>query len=139
MSVLLGFQWIHSLYVRAIQGHTGGTKVEPSVQGNLEIPCNWIEYIHIHSIQAGLIAGEEDSNEGRQTVFFTKRRILRERGTRGTVPNEVERFPACAVHWTNLKSVQDRGLVFWQTNSNATILNNSVPADCLEKVVQTRT
>ena len=40
-----------------------------------------------------------------------------------------------AVCWINLKSAQDRGLVFWQTNSYAFILDDSVPADCLEKCV----
>ena len=31
------------LYVRAIQGHSGGNKVDPSLQGNVEIPDSWIE------------------------------------------------------------------------------------------------
>ena len=31
------------------------------------------------------------------------------------------------------------GLILWQTNSNAIILDNSVPADCLEKVVNLKT
>ena len=42
-------------------------------------------------------------------------------------------------YWINLKSAQDRGLVFWQTNSNAVVLDDSVPADCLEKVVNHKT
>ena len=44
-----------------------------------------------------------------------------------------------AVYWINLKSAQDRGLIFWQANSNAFILDNSVPADGLEKVVNYKT
>ena len=43
-----------------------------------------------------------------------------------------------AVYWINLKSAQDRGLVIWQTNSNGIILDDSVPADSLEKVVHDR-
>ena len=38
-----------------------------------------------------------------------------------------------AVYWISLKSAQDRGLAFWQTNSNAVILAKTVPADCVEK------
>ena len=44
-----------------------------------------------------------------------------------------------AVHWINLKSAQDRGVACWQTHSNVTVLDNSVPADCLEKVVRSNT
>ena len=43
-----------------------------------------------------------------------------------------------AVCWINLRSAQDEGLAFWQTRSNAIILHNSVPADCLEKVVNAK-
>ena len=44
-----------------------------------------------------------------------------------------------AVYWINLKSAQGRGLASWQTHSNASILDNSVPADGLEKMVHTKT
>ena len=37
------------------------------------------------------------------------------------------------------KCAQDKGLAFWQTRSNALILENSVPADCVEKVVNNMT
>ena len=54
----------------------------------------------------------------------------------------VERSRKCTknnVCWINLKCAQDKGLAFWQTRSNALILENSVPADCLEKVVNNKT
>ena len=35
------------------------------------------------------------------------------------------------------KKVQEKGLQLWQTRSHATILYDSVPADCIEKVVST--
>ena len=44
-----------------------------------------------------------------------------------------------AVYWINLKSAQDRGLIFWRTNSNTIILDDSVPAHCLQKVVNHKT
>ena len=37
------------------------------------------------------------------------------------------------------KSAPDRGLIFWQTKSNADILNDSVSADCLDKVENSST
>ena len=61
-------------YMRAIQGHSGGNIVYPSLLDNVKIPCNRREYIHhVGScldliIQPGLVAG---GKEGRQAVFFT--------------------------------------------------------------------
>ena len=37
-----------------------------------------------------------------------------------------------------LKKVQDKGLKVWQTRSHASILYHSVPADCIERVVSTK-
>ena len=67
------------LYKRAIQNHSGGTKVDPSLQDNEKIPYKWIDFIYhvgsshdcIRSIRSCLIAGGKDPTEGRQTVFFT--------------------------------------------------------------------
>ena len=44
-----------------------------------------------------------------------------------------------AIFWISLKNAPDKGFAFWQTRSNDSILHNSVPADCLEKVVHTQT
>ena len=43
-----------------------------------------------------------------------------------------------ATCWFDLKPVHDKGLVFWQTISNACILYETMPADCFEKKVVTR-
>ena len=48
------------------------------------------------------------------------------------------KFTRMQCFWINLKSAQDKGSAFWQTRSNASILDNSVPADCLDKVVHTK-
>ena len=53
--------FIHNMC--AIQGHSGGNKVEQSLVDNVEIPCMWIGYCY-H-------AGGKDTDKGRQTVFFT--------------------------------------------------------------------
>ena len=76
----------YSLYMRAIQGHSGGNKVDPPLQENVEIPYSWIKYIY-HAgashdcnsiIQSRLIAGGKDTKEGRQTVFFTAVDLMNE-------------------------------------------------------------
>ena len=67
--------------MRAIQGHSAGNTVGPSLLDNVQIPYMWSEYRYLigpslslctHSvIHSGLIAGGKDTKEGRQTVFFT--------------------------------------------------------------------
>ena len=66
------------LYLRAIQGHSGGEHSNPALQDNVLLPSDFAEYIHhvgsshdMHSIQSGLIPGGKDIKKGRQTVFFT--------------------------------------------------------------------
>ena len=39
------------------------------------------------------------------------------------------------VYWVNVPVAQKKALTFYQTQSNAMILHNSVPADCIERVV----
>ena len=65
--------------MHAIQGHSGGNKVDPSLLDNVEIPHMWSEYIYhfgssldLHSlVHSGLFAGGKDTKEARLTVFFT--------------------------------------------------------------------
>ena len=53
------------LYLRALQGHSGRTPTDPSLQDNVQIPANFFEYIYyigcainLHSItNTGLIPG----------------------------------------------------------------------------------
>ena len=60
------------LYLQAIQGHSGGKHINPTLQDNVLLPDNFAEHIYhvgssrdMHSIiQSGLIPGGED-------VFFT--------------------------------------------------------------------
>ena len=67
------------MYIRAIQGHTGGNMIAPELMGHVAIPCNWKEFVlhggcslNIKSIvETGIIAGGRESKEGRQTIFFT--------------------------------------------------------------------
>ena len=132
-----------------IQGHSGGNKVDPSLVDNVEIPYNWSEYInHVGSSldlfsvnQSGLIAGETNRfiHSRESCDWFSSRwTVRRDETTKGTVQNEVESYQD-AVYWINLKHAQEKGLAFSQTQSNSIIFHDSVPTDCLEKVVNTET
>ena len=39
------------------------------------------------------------------------------------------------VYWVKLSRAQDQGLQFWQTISNAIIVHDPVPADCIYRVI----
>ena len=66
------------LFMRAVQGHSGGNNVELSLLVDVQISCTWKKYIYhvgssldLHSIiQPGLIAGGKNT-KSRQAVFFT--------------------------------------------------------------------
>ena len=66
------------LYLRALQGHSGGNLLDPSLQDNVIIQSNFFKYIfhvgcaiNLHSIMnSGLITGGQSLSK-RQTVFFT--------------------------------------------------------------------
>ena len=65
------------LYLRALQGHSGRSLIDPTPQDNVVIPSNFFQYVHhvgcaitLHSIiNSGLIPGGQHLNN-RQTVFF---------------------------------------------------------------------
>ena len=100
----------------------------------------------LHSIiQSGLIPGGKDVKTGRHAVIFTavnpmfvdqheeveydltKPRIAVYKHTWKVHQN--------TVYWCNLKVAQSKGLQFYQTLSNAIILYNTLPAVCIENVV----
>ena len=69
----------HFLYFRAIQGHSGGKIVDPTLQDNVLLPDDFAEYIYhignadeLHSIiKSELIPGGRSPKKDRQSVFFT--------------------------------------------------------------------
>ena len=74
------------LYIRPIQGNTGGNVIAPELMGHVAIPTRWKEFLFHRGcsfdvtsiLRSGLIAGGMESKEGRQTVFFTQMESLSE-------------------------------------------------------------
>ena len=142
----------HFLHIRAIQGHSGGALVDPTLQDNVLLPDDFIEYIYhvgnahdLHSIiQSGLIPGGQSLKKDKHAVCFTTVNPM-------SVDQHEEvdydlKKPRIAVYkntwknyqhtenWCNLKVAQKKGLQFYQTRSNAVILYNTLLAICIEKV-----
>ena len=146
------------LYLRAIQGHSGESAIDPALQDKKLIPKGFTEYLHHignanelnSTIRNGLIPGGTSLKRGRQAVFYstvesmddvydmretpcdlTKPRIAPHKNTWKCLQNEIL--------WCNLKLAQERGLQFYQTRSQAVVLYKTLPAACIEKAVCMKT
>ena len=139
-------------YFRAIQGHSGRKEIGPALQDNVLSPSDFAENIYhvgsshdMHSIiQSGLIPGRQDIKKGRQTVFFKAVNPMsihprKHRDYDVTKPRiavyKQNWKKQNTVYWANLRVAQEKGLIFYQTRSDAIILHNTLPAVRIEKVV----
>ena len=145
------------VYLRALQGHSGSNLIDPALQDNVLIGTGIFPYIYhvgctfnLHSIiNNGLVPGGQNLSR-RQTVFFLP-----------VVPrDECHRDPEYidfsaprlarymhrawkrhqdAVFWVDIDLGIKEGLVFYQTRSNAIILQGTLPAHCFLKVERLKT
>ena len=148
----------HSLYFRAIQGHSGGDLVDPTLQDNVLLPDDFAQYIchigngiELHSvIKSGLFPGGRSLRKDRQSVFFTAvnpmyagedlEEVLYDLDKpRTAVYKHTWKAHQNTVYWCHLKLAQRKGLQFYQTRSHAITLFNTLPAICFEKVVYMKT
>ena len=126
------------LHLRALQGHPGRDPTDPSLQDNVLIPENFIEYIyHIgcavnsHSTNSGLIPGGQNSSRDRQTVFFTAVNPMHKNHqdpieldlTKPRLASNKKEWKRHqdTVYWADFQLAQCKGLKFYQTRSNAVI------------------
>ena len=143
------------LYLGALQGHSGRSLVDPTLQENVVIPSNFFQYtyhvgcaINLHSIiNSGLIPGGQNLSN-RQTVFFLLVDLVdKEHKDPDTIDLEVPRLARYThkawnkhqntLYWIDINFALKKGLKFYQTRSNAIILYNTLPAYCIPKFFQT--
>ena len=142
------------MYLRALQGHSGRSLIDPTVQDNVIIPDGFVKYnyhvgcaINLHSIiNLGLLLGGQNLSN-RQTVFFLLVDPMDEdQKDLVTIDLSVPRH-AQYMHkaWKKLQSTVfgvdinlalRKGLKFYQTRSNAISLHETLPAYCIPKVVR---
>ena len=145
------------VYFRARQGHSGRNLIDPSLQDNVVIPSKFFQHIYhigcafnLHSIiNNGLIPGGQNSSK-RQTVLFLP---IDPRDTEHKDPEKINLNVPCraqylhnawkrhqdAVHWVDIDLAIQKGLKFFQTRSNAIILQETLRAYCIPKVVRLTT
>ena len=145
------------VYFQALQGHSGRNLIDPSLQDDVVIQSGFFQHIYhigcafdLHSIvKHGLIPGGQNSSK-RQTVFFLPV-DPRDKGHQDpakidfTVPRRAQYLHSAwkkhqdAVYWVDTDLAIRKGLTFYQTRSNAIILQGTVPAYCIPKVVRLKT
>ena len=148
--------------MRAVHDHSGGSRVVPALLDNVTIPSKvhrvhlsrWLLSPTLHSvIQSGLIPGGKDAKQGTTNGFFTavdrldehqdcqenydvtKPRIVQELYLPGII-GKCTRTQCIA---SSCRLLKRKGLTFDQTRTDAIILHDSVPADCIAKVVSMKT
>ena len=156
------FQYcIHSsgtiVYLRALQGHSGRNLIDPSLQDNVMIKSNFFQYINhvgcainLHSIiSSGLIPGGQNLSN-RQTVFFlpvdpTDKNHKDPDVIDLSEPRRAQNLHKAwkrhqdVVYWVDINLDMKKGLKFHQTRSNVIILQETLPACCIPKVVRMET
>ena len=140
------------LYLRALQGHSGSNLIDPTLQDNVVIGSGIFHCIYhmgcafnLHSIiNNGLIPGGQDLSR-RQTVFFLP---VDPRDENHKDPEHIDfsvprraryvhsawKRHQDAVFWVDINLAIREGLTFYQTRSNAIILQGTLPAYCIPKV-----
>ena len=145
------------LYFRALQGHSGSNLIDPMLQDNVVIGTGIFPYIYhvgctfnLRSIiNNGLVPGGQNLSR-RQTVFF----LLvdpRDESHRDpehidfSVPRRARYMHSAwkrhqdAVFWVDIDLAIKEGLTFYQTRSNAIILQGTLPAHFVSKVERLKT
>ena len=125
--------------------------ISPILMNYVLVPYRWKRFIyHVgraryqHSkAEVGLVAG---GKEGRQTIFFTPLDPFNSDADEAELITDIKkptkahyqihwRAEQDAVHWIHLSTAQDAGLGFWQSGSHAINTYQSVPEECVVKVV----
>ena len=144
------------IYLRALQGHSGSNLIDPTLQDNVLIGPGIFPYIyHVGSnfnipsiISNGLIPGGQNLSR-RQSVFFLP---VDPRKEDHKDPEYIDySAPRLArylqnawkrhqdtVFWVDIDLGIREGLMFYQTRSNAIILQGTLPAHCIVRVERLR-
>ena len=143
--------------LRALQGHSGRNLIDPSLQDNVVIQSGFFQIIYhigcafnLHSIiNNGLIPGGQNSSK-RQMVLFLPF-VPRDKGHKDPEkidlkePRRTQYLHSAwkkhqdTIYWVDINLAIKKGLTFYQTRSNAIILQGTLPAYCIPKVERLKT
>ena len=144
------------VYSRALQGHTGSNLIDLVLQDNVVIQSVFFHHIyhigcafHIHSIISnGLVLRGKIQARDRQSSFCL---LILETNHKDpekidlSVPRRAQNLHNAwkkhqdAIYWVDINFAIRKGLTFYQTRSNAIILQGTLPACCIPNVVRLKT
>ena len=145
------------IYFRALQGHSGRNLIDPSLQDNVVIQRGFFHHIYhigcafnLHSIiNSGLIPGGQNLSNRQTVLFLLVDPMDKEHKDPDTIDLEAPRRAQYThkawkkhqntVYWDDIDLAIRKGLTFYQTRSNAIILQGTLPAYCIPKVVRLKT
>ena len=138
-------------------GHSGRNLIDPSVQDNVIIPSYFFQHIYhvgcafnLHSIiNSELTLGGQNSSKI-HTIFFLPldpmdkshkdpKVIDFNKPRRAQYLHSTWKKHQDPVYWVNINLAIDKGLTFYQTRSNAIILQGTLPAYCIPNVIRLKT
>ena len=147
-------QYETMIYIRAVQGHSHGAKINPTLFSLKEIPLNWKEPIFhtgsSYNCQPILeTIGKRIKFEKYERILFLSTsesaRFVIETADdrldrtvhepRTVLYRQSNRPDHDCIYYFNLRRAQDAYLVFHQGSSDAIILNDNMRASALDKVV----
>ena len=136
------------IYLRALQGHSGRSVIDPALQDNVLIGTGIFPDIYhvgctfnLHSIvNNGLVLGGQ--NLSRKHLCFSHPMIQEKKTTKiqllctasHTILQNTWKRHQDPVFWVNIDLGIREGSVFHQTRSNTIILQGTLPAHCFMKV-----
>ena len=142
-----------TLYLRALQGHSGRNLIDPSSQDNVVILDGFFKYTYhvgcainlLSIINSGLIPGGQILSNTQTVLFLPVDPTDKEHKDPDTIDLEAPRRAQYThkalkkhqntVYWVDINLALKKGLKFFQTRSNAIILHETLPAYCIPKVV----
>ena len=138
-------------HLRALQGHSGRNLVDPSLQDNC---CFSGRFLQVHLArrmcnqftlhhQFGIATWRSKFEHKTDSIFLLVDPMDKEHKDPETIDLEAPRLAQHmhtawkkhqnTVYWVDINLAQKKGLKFYQTRSNAIILYNTLPANCIPK------
>ena len=122
------------LYLRPLQGLSGRSLIDPSLQDSVLIPNDFFEYIcHVGCTVFFLLVDPMDKeHKDPETIDLEAPRLAQ-------YMHKAWKKHQNTVCWVDINLALKKGLKFYQTRSNAIILHETLPAYCIPKVVRMET
>ena len=130
------------LYLRALQGHSGRSLIDPTLQDNVIIPDTFHHQFGIDTWRSkfekqtdsvlSACGSHGQTTQGSDTIDLNEQRHAQ-------YMHKTWKKHQNTVYWVDINFALKKGLTFYEIRSNAIILHETLPAYCIPKVVRMET